>query len=266
MQSFSASSSANKGQCEAFIVRGTPARRQDSVTGWAEINFRGALVVYFCEFEKGTGAREIYPSLDRKNKVKTKKKVFTEIQRDFPAEIRIWNGLFGQKQVTSEKKKVFIPKILCQTTKIKIFLWSSKEISVAFITFGLDLHSCCSEPVNFSEHSPRLGGTIFVWGVQALIWGGTAPECPPVAPTLVVDRWAGGSLTWRPKKSVRQTITSLTAYCGLQLRHSFFCQNDWTSKRDYKTLDVTINHCIIPSVGLFKEFDCKVLLLYIAWL
>ena len=37
-----------------------------------------------------------------------------------------------------------------------------------------------------SRHSPRLGGTIFVWGAQfsfggaqAVIWGGTARVCPP---------------------------------------------------------------------------------------
>ena len=34
------------------------ARRQNSVTGGAEINFGGAREVYFCEFERGTGARE----------------------------------------------------------------------------------------------------------------------------------------------------------------------------------------------------------------
>ena len=48
---------------------------------------------------------------------------------------------------------------------------------------------------------------------------------------------------------------------GLQLRHSFFRQNDWTSKHHYKALDVTVNQRIIPSVGIFKEFDCKVILL-----
>ena len=36
-----------------------------------------------------------------------------------------------------------------------------------------------------SGHSPRLGrGTIFVWGVQAVIWGGTAQVCLPVAQGL----------------------------------------------------------------------------------
>ena len=48
------------------------ARHQDSVTGGAEITFGGAREVYLSEFERGTGAREIYPSLDQMNKVKTK--------------------------------------------------------------------------------------------------------------------------------------------------------------------------------------------------
>ena len=53
------------------------ARRQDSVTGGgrgAEINFGGVREVYSCEFDRGTGAREIYSSVDQTNKVKTKKK------------------------------------------------------------------------------------------------------------------------------------------------------------------------------------------------
>ena len=55
------------------------AWRQDSVTGAAEINFGGAREVYLCEFERGTGAREIYSSVDQSKKVKTeKKKVFVQ--------------------------------------------------------------------------------------------------------------------------------------------------------------------------------------------
>ena len=50
---------------------------------------------------------------------------------------------------------------------------------------GLDLHSSSREPVNFLGHSPRLVGTTFDWGAQAVIWGGTAPECGPVAPGLM---------------------------------------------------------------------------------
>ena len=81
------------------------ARRQDSITGGggAEINFRGAREVYLCEFERGTGARGIYPSLDQTNKMKTKKKVFTDIQRDFSADIRNSNSFSSRKQVISKK-------------------------------------------------------------------------------------------------------------------------------------------------------------------
>ena len=50
------------------------AQRQDSVIGGAEINFGEAQEVYLCEFERDTGAREIYSSVDQTKKVKTKKK------------------------------------------------------------------------------------------------------------------------------------------------------------------------------------------------
>ena len=36
----------------------------------------GAREVYLCEFERSTGARETYSSVDQTKKVKTKKKVF----------------------------------------------------------------------------------------------------------------------------------------------------------------------------------------------
>ena len=53
------------------------------MTGGAEINFGGAREVYLCEFERGTEARETYPSLHQMNKVKTKNS----------------NGFSGRKQV-----------------------------------------------------------------------------------------------------------------------------------------------------------------------
>ena len=55
---------------------------KSATAGGAEINFRGAREVYLCELERGTGARETYPSLDQTNKVKTKKR--SEIQSDIP--------------------------------------------------------------------------------------------------------------------------------------------------------------------------------------
>ena len=35
-------------------------------------------------------------------------------------------------------------------------------------------------------------------------------------------------------------------------------QNDWTSKCHYKASNLTVNQCLILSVGVFKEFECKV--------
>ena len=42
---------------------------------------------------------------------------------------------------------------------------------------------------------------------------------------------------------------------GSQLRHSFPRKNDWTSKCHYKASNLTANQCLIPSVGVFKEFE-----------
>ena len=50
------------------------AWRQDSVTAGGRSKFWGAREVYLCEFERGTGARKIYSSVDQTNKVKTEKK------------------------------------------------------------------------------------------------------------------------------------------------------------------------------------------------
>ena len=35
-------------------------------------------------------------------------------------------------------------------------------------------------------------------------------------------------------------------------------QNDWTSKCHYKASNLTVNQCLILSVCVFKEFECKV--------
>ena len=77
------------------------ARRQDSVTGGgggAEINFRVAREVYLCELERGTGAREIYPSLDQMSKMKTKdSKGFSGRNREFQRFFRPITGDLKKK-------------------------------------------------------------------------------------------------------------------------------------------------------------------------
>ena len=120
----------------------------------AEINFGGHEKFIFSEFERGTGALEIYSCLDQANKVwcenskgfsgqnrnlkwffrpKTgdlKKKVFTEISRNFPAKIGISRSFSGRKLVTSKKKRsllkfqgIFRPKPKFQV----VFLISSPQ-------------------------------------------------------------------------------------------------------------------------------------------
>ena len=104
--------------------------------------FWGAREVYLCEFEKSTRAREIYSSVDRTKKVKTKKK----------------------KRSSSQK----FYEIRCESTKITK-IWAANTNLGVLVAPSLLI---------FSGHSPRLGGTIFVWGAQVVIWGGTVPECP----------------------------------------------------------------------------------------
>ena len=92
-----------------LFKRSLQARRQDSVTGGggAEVNFGGAQEVYLCEFERGTGAREIYRSLDQMNKVKTKNSEgYSGRNQKFKRLFRPKTGDLQQK-----KKMVFIPKM-----------------------------------------------------------------------------------------------------------------------------------------------------------
>ena len=100
---------------------------------------------------------------DLQKKKKKKEKVFTAIARDFPAEIAYLSGFSGQKHVMNVKN---VTKSGVSPQKTPILA-----------------SSCAPEAPSLlisSGHNPRLGGgTIFVWGAQAVSWGGTAPECPP---------------------------------------------------------------------------------------
>ena len=124
--------------------------------------FWGVREVYLCEVEKGTGAREIYPSLDQMNKVKTKDS----------------KGFFGRNQ---KFKRFFRPKSGdLKKKKRSLFQQCHVNYENAKICTPLAPSLLIS-----SEHSPRLGGAIFVWGgAQEVIRGSTAPGCPSVAPGL----------------------------------------------------------------------------------
>ena len=116
------SASAPHFVCSGDSTAMDQARRQNSVTGGGGGGRnKGGTSSLFCVNSRG--AREIYPSLDQVNKVRSKdsrgfsgqkqmiskKKVFTEIAGDFPPEIANSSSFSGRKQVIS-KKKVFIPK------------------------------------------------------------------------------------------------------------------------------------------------------------
>ena len=102
-----------------LLLPPTQARRQDSVTGGAEINFGGGTRSLFCVNSKG--AQKIYPCLDQRNKV------WCENSRNFPAEID-FKWFFRPKTVDLQKKKkkiqgIFRPRLEFQV----VFLISSPQ-------------------------------------------------------------------------------------------------------------------------------------------
>ena len=88
--------------------------RQDCVTGGAEINFGGLEKFILCEFERGTGARETFSSLDQMNKVRSKdSKGFSGPNRKFKRFFRAKTGDLQKKRSSSQKRH----EIRCQSTK-----------------------------------------------------------------------------------------------------------------------------------------------------
>ena len=131
------------------------------------------------------GAREIYSSVDQTNKVKTKKKVFSsKIFTNSGHRLKILAIFHEFLSVEQKKKKSSFQKfyeIRCESTKIR----KIRAVNTNLGVLGLDLHSNSPEPVNFFGAQSSLGGAQFSFGgAQAVIWGGTAPECPPMAPGL----------------------------------------------------------------------------------
>ena len=98
----------------------------------------------------------------RRQVISKKKKVFTEILSDFPAEIRNSNVFSGRNWVISPPKKRSSSqkyhKIRCSPQKLR------KYRSFANTNLGLDLHSSSPKPVNFFEAQSSLGGAQFSFG------------------------------------------------------------------------------------------------------
>ena len=98
-----------------------------------------------------------------------KKKVFSEIVKDFPPEIANSSSFSSRKQVISKKKGLH-PKNLKKSV-----------VSPQKTPIGASICTPVAPILLISSgHSPRLGGHSFrLGGAQAVSWGGTAPVCPP---------------------------------------------------------------------------------------
>ena len=130
------------------------------------------------------------PKTSDLQKTKTKK-VFTEIERNFPAKIRTSRGFSGRKQVIFEKKDL-LPKNVMKSgvspQKLRKCRWHTP--------IWASICSAVAPSLLISSgHSPRLwrGGTIFVWGGTSSHLGGHGPGMPPRG------AGSGGSLTQKPK-------------------------------------------------------------------
>ena len=143
------------------------ARRQDSVTGGAEINFWGAREVYLREFERGTGAREIYFSLVQMNKVKIKN------LEGFSCRNQKFKRFFRPKTGDLQKKKGLHPKNVIKSGVIRKYRWQTSIWAPLCTSEAPDL-------LIFSEHSPRLGGEHnFRLGGHKQSFGGARPRNAP---------------------------------------------------------------------------------------
>ena len=95
----------------------------------------------------------------------------SKIQTHFPAENRWFpnkKGLYPKNFMKSGVSPQKLQKYGWQTS-----IWASICTPVAPIL------------LLSSGHSPRLGGTIFIWGGTSTHLGGHGPEMPPVAPGLL---------------------------------------------------------------------------------
>ena len=122
-----------------------------------------------------------------KNRWSLKKKVFIEISSNFQ-EIQV---VFPAKNRWSPKQKGLHPKNVTKTgvSPQKTLIWAS-----------ICAPKAPSQLIS-SRHSPHLGGTIFVWGAQAVSWGGTGPVCPPWRRVWIFQReaksqWGDANYSW----------------------------------------------------------------------
>ena len=87
------------------------------------------------------------------------------------------NRKWRPKKRSSSQNWNEIQRKFTKITKTQFLLTKSRAVNTNLGNLGLDLHSSSLELLISLGHSPRSGGT-------SSHLGGTAPECPPVAPGL----------------------------------------------------------------------------------
>ena len=182
------------------------ARRQDSVTGGAEINFGGTSSLVCVNSRGARGHQKFIPVWIKWTRWESK------IQRDFPAgnrnckrfsaRNRKFKQFFRPKTGDLQKKKVFIPK----TSRNPLSVKKKHQFGPRFAL------QYSPNPVNFFGAQSSLGGAQFSFGGQKQSFGGHVPGMPPrgagsvLVEFTVADRFfrqLSGLDTKRSKKRYR---------------------------------------------------------------
>ena len=161
-----------------FGVSLEQARRQDSVTGGGRNKFWGGTRSLFVWIQEGHGStRNLFQCGSNEQRENHKKGL------QFKNFHKFWLSSqnscdFSRILKWRPKKKVFVQKffeIRCESTKIT----KIRAVNTHSGVLGLDLLSNSLELVNVVGAQFSLGGTIFVRGAQAVIWGGALPRNAP---------------------------------------------------------------------------------------
>ena len=145
------------GNCFCFFSIVSRPGARIAWLGGAEINFEGAREVYLCEFKRGTGAREIYSSLDQTNKKKTPKKR-SSVQNFHKFWLSSQNSCDVSRILKWRPKKVFVPKVLWNP----VWVHKNYENTGGKHQFGPQIplqvpRGCCGgPPSSLSREGPQL--------------------------------------------------------------------------------------------------------------
>ena len=167
------------------------------MTGGGRNKFWGHEKFILCEFERGTGAREIYPSLDQINKVRSKdSKKFSCRNRKFKRFFRPKTGDLQKKKKKKKRSSLKLQGISGRNRKFKRFfrpetddlqkkkgLHPKNVLKSGVSPQKTPIWASICTPVAqslliSSGHSPGLGGHNFCLGGTSSHLGGHGPGMP----------------------------------------------------------------------------------------